>query len=117
MGQIELFQAIIKGKFDFPTSGIMSPAAQSMVSRILVTDPNRRLGSLAKGVKELFREPWFDDLDFKSYRKREIEAPWKPDISDALDCSNFDDYDHLEDKSKIREGRLTAKEQAIFKDI
>lgn len=115
MDQMALFKAIVKGNYDFPNHVRMSPEAKSLLKAMIVTDPSRRLGSLAEGSKGVYRAAWFNDTNFIALREKEIKAPWTPNIKDALDGSNFEDWSHLKDKDKDTYPALSAKEQAIFK--
>jgi len=65
----------------------------------------------------VYRARWFSDMDFVALRNQEIKAPWKPNIKNPLDGSNFEDWSHLKDKDKDTFPPLSAKEQAIFKSF
>lgn len=117
MDQMALFKAIVKGSYDLPSNVKMSAGAKELLKSMLVTDPSRRLGSLAEGSKGIYRAGWFNDIDFVALREKEIPAPWKPDIKDPLDGSNFEDWSHLKDKQAETFPALSAKEQAIFKSF
>jgi serine/threonine protein kinase len=100
MDQITLFRAIVRGSFEFPKSGSMSAEADDSIMRLLVVDPSQRLGSLASGLKDIYRQSWFRDMNFDRLKRKEIRAPWVPKISDPLDTANFENWDHLPDKTR-----------------
>ena len=64
MDQITLFRAIVRGSFEFPKSGSMSAEAEDLIMRLLVVDPSQRLGSLASGLKDIYCQSWFRDMNF-----------------------------------------------------
>lgn len=114
MDQISLFRAIVKGKYKFPKSGVLSNQAEDLVSRILVTDASRRLGSLAGGAKDIFRSLWFKEVDFEALAAKEVKAPWLPKIKDPLDTRNFENWDHLKDKTASKDPPISKRDDAVF---
>jgi hypothetical protein len=38
----------------------------------------KRLGSLAKGGKEITAHPWFEEVDLAKARQKELPAPFLP---------------------------------------
>jgi protein kinase A len=119
MDQITLFKHICKGYLVFPTAVLpsgdrMSVEVEDLIRHLLVTSPSRRMGSLANAEKDIYHHLWFHTLSFNKLVKREIKAPWIPDVKDPLDCSHFDDWDHLEDKTACVYPRLSRDEQRIF---
>ena len=115
--QITLFRHIVKGEFRFPPAGIMSDDVENLIGRFLVSDPSKRLGSLARGIEEIYSHEWFCDWDLAALRRREVPAPWVPEINDPLDKSNFDNWDHLADKTLGHEPILTQAEQKVFENF
>jgi len=114
MDQISLFRAIVKGDFTFPKSGVMSSEAEDLILRMLVVDPSFRLGSLAHGQRDLYRHEWFRGVSFERLKEREYRAPWVPKIKDPLDTANFENWDHLVDKTTKVDPPITPKENKIF---
>jgi len=73
---------------------------------------------LKGGHVDVQKHPWFADIDLKKLLKRELKAPWKPNIKDALDASNFDDYSSMEkEENSGRKPKLSAKEQSVFREF
>ena len=114
MDQITLFRYICKGQFRFPPAGVMSMEVEDLLQRFLVLDPAKRLGSLARGINEIYSHTWYSEIDFTSLRHKEIKAPWVPDIKDLLDTSNFENWDHLEDKTLKKDPPLLERHHKIF---
>lgn len=116
--QMRLFKKIVQGKFAYPASRPVSKAADDLIQRLLQRHQSKRLGNLKGGHIDVQKHPWFSDLDVKKLLKRELRAPWKPQIKDALDSSNFDDYSSMEkEENSGRKPKLSSKEQAVFKEF
>jgi serine/threonine protein kinase len=113
MDELALFKRICKGQFEL--LGYMTYEFRLLMISMLVPDPNRRLGSRAGGWKDIFRSPWFDEVDMRRLLKRELEAPWVPDLKNPLDSSKFDDCSKLEDKMQAKAATITKEQQKIFK--
>jgi serine/threonine protein kinase len=115
MDQKTLFQRILSGKLRaFPDNCSISDHAIDLVGKLLVLDPKKRLGCLARGDLDLRDHPFFSEIDFCKLYRKEIPAPWVPDVKDPLDGSNFNSWEHLENTSKsVKE--LSAEEQQLFK--
>merc|ERR1719464_2071769 len=90
MDQTALFKNICRGKFRYPKG--FTEDAKSIISKILVVRPSRRLGCLAGGHADIINEKWFNDIDFKKLLEKELPAPWVPKIKDPFDTKNFDDW-------------------------
>jgi serum/glucocorticoid-regulated kinase 2 len=57
---------------------------------LLEKDPANRLGS-KNGLEEILAHPWLQSINVSSLVDKQIEAPFKPKLSeDVLDVSNFD---------------------------
>jgi cGMP-dependent protein kinase 1 len=112
MNQMELFSSIVRGKFDPPF--IASQRGKDFVSGLLHTDSTKRLGSLADGEMDIFRHSWFSKIDFKAIRWMKSKAPNIPKIKSALHVSNFENWDHLEDKLNNNYEELTDAQKEIF---
>eukprot|EP00980_Cylindrotheca_fusiformis_P024375 scaffold11809_cov128-Cylindrotheca_fusiformis.AAC.14 len=116
MDQITLFRRICKAQYQFPPAGVMSMEVEDLLQRFFVLDPTKRLGSLSRGINEIHAHLWYDSIDFGALRHKDIKAPWVPRIKNPLDKSNFENWDHLEDKTMKSHATLTPEEQKIFDD-
>jgi hypothetical protein len=47
-------------------------------------------------------------------RQKKYPAPMVPEIKDPLDSSNFDNWEHLEDKTKKQFPPLNREEKKLF---
>jgi cGMP-dependent protein kinase len=69
------------------------PEAVDLVCSLLAGNPMYRLGMLHNGSKDFRNHAWFSNVDWKQVENKEIEAEYKPAVSDQFDCSHFDDED------------------------
>jgi protein kinase A len=112
LDQMALFKSIVQGVYEPPQSG--SREAADIIAKLLVKDPSRRLGSLARGEPEVFEHAWFRDIDLQALRGREIPGPWIPDLDDPLDTSCFEDWSHLADRTASRFPPIHERDAALF---
>jgi len=83
-----MFEKIMKAELTFPPT--MTPYAKDLLSRLLVRDPTKRLGSGERDANELKEHPFFADMDWDALSKGQVAAPWVPTVSGSLDTSQFD---------------------------
>lgn len=74
--------------FEFPPESEVSEEARSLISA-LICDRSERLG--ARGSGDFRKHPFFRGLDWSSLHL--LPPPYRPDVSDATDTSNFDVLD------------------------
>jgi serine/threonine protein kinase len=121
MEQMDLFRSIVKGRYTTigPGKSTISDAATSMLRGLITKDPNQRLGSLAAGEDGILLHPWFVqyDMHMEQLRQKKYTAPTIPTIQNPLDSSNFDNWDHLEDKTKKKFPPLNKEQKKLFQDF
>jgi protein kinase A len=117
MDQMKLFKRIVKVHYKFPDRTSASAEAKDMISKILVLHPSRRLGSFAGGGDDIRNHPWLTSITPSSLLAREVQAPWKPKIKSPTDTSNFDNWDHLQDKMTVKYAPLSKREQQQFDEF
>merc|ERR1712037_1061245 len=65
MDQIQLFRNICKAQFSFPRgvprSRRASPDAELLVKGLLTTTITSRTGSLANGIKDIYKSSWYEN--------------------------------------------------------
>ena len=66
---------IVTGKVHYPRS--MSPAAVSLVTKLLVKDPKKRLGA-GRSIDTIRKHPFFKGLDWVALQEKRVEPPEKP---------------------------------------
>jgi len=67
-----------------------SDNAVDIISKLLLLDPKKRLGSGKNGSEDIKSHPFFDGIDWESLYRKEVEAPFIPNIEDKDDISNID---------------------------
>ncbi|XP_061381176.1 ribosomal protein S6 kinase alpha-4-like isoform X1 [Danaus plexippus] len=87
--QQEITKRIVRCSYPVPND--VSPAVQDFIKKLLVKDPRRRLGGGDDDAEELKRHPFFQDLDWEAVSRREVAAPFVPQLSHAADTCNFAD--------------------------
>ena len=85
---MELFKRIVDGKYEIPNE--VDRRARSVIKKLLVRKPSKRLGCGHGGAQAIKQEPFFAEIDFvERLRTKMIAAPWKPTIRHFVDKSNF----------------------------
>lgn len=77
----------------------VSFASQELIKRLLSREVQTRLGNLKNGTDDIKAAKWFEDFDFEALSRRELKAPWIPNIRSITDTSNFDPFvadDHVD---------------------
>ena len=78
----KLGRLIKKGKIIFPDpirhKIAMSEEMKDIISKLLDKDPSTRLGT--NGYEEIMNHKWFEDIDFDAIMKKEIDAPYIPNL-------------------------------------
>jgi serine/threonine protein kinase len=119
MDQMDLFRSIVKARYVTPTSPPISEEASNIMKGLLTRSSDKRLGSLADGEDGILLHPWFAkyDMDMKELRMKKYTAPVIPSIKNPLDASNFENWDHLDDKTKKIFPPISHEEQYLFENF
>eukprot|EP01017_Pseudomicrothorax_dubius_P002529 TRINITY_DN10110_c0_g1_i1.p1 TRINITY_DN10110_c0_g1~~TRINITY_DN10110_c0_g1_i1.p1 ORF type:complete len:154 (-),score=36.01 TRINITY_DN10110_c0_g1_i1:26-487(-) len=83
----KLYKAILEGKVTYPEK--FSPVAKDLISKLLVTDPDLRLGG--KSASEVKGHEFFAGVNWTKVAQRKQAPPFKPTISSDVDVRNFDE--------------------------
>jgi serine/threonine protein kinase len=84
----QLFQKIKFGTLKYPP--YLSNNAKNLLEGLFRKDPEKRLGGGPSDAEEIKAHPWFEGVDWDSYLRKEIPAPYVPIIKAETDVSNFD---------------------------
>jgi len=76
----EMYMRIMEDDVEIPL--YIPQAVASLMKLMLNRDPNERVQS----IEEVKQHEWFDDVDWESYLKRQVEPEWRLNLVD----SNFD---------------------------
>lgn len=98
MDQTTICRNIVNGKLIFPKDGFgrkgaFDPNCKDIVSKLLVRQPDMRLGNRMGGSDEIFNHPWFKSINFDVYMEKGIRAPWVPPLKNPGDTSHFEGID------------------------
>ena len=77
----------------FFDSQAFPPDARDLIERLLHPNPSLRLGNLKEGPQGIRDHVWYERFNWDRLESKKLEAPYMPPIRDALDTSNFDDYE------------------------
>lgn len=93
----KIFQNIIAADKVLSFPARMDPQHVALVKKLLSVNPAFRLGSLSGGVDDIIKDPFFSTVDWEAIKAQKVPSPYSPPIGDALDTSNFDQYEEEED--------------------
>lgn len=65
----------------------MSKDAKDLIDRLLNRNPEKRLG--AKGVDQIFKHPFFKDVNWDDVTNKKYEPPYKPKLKNIIDLSHI----------------------------
>jgi len=88
--QMAMYDLIRECNLKIASSPPVSAEAKDFIKKMLVKDPKKRLGA-ANDFDEIKKHPWFNDLDWDKLYKKEIEPPFKPQVSGDKWLANFDE--------------------------
>jgi classical protein kinase C beta type len=68
----------------------LSAPSRALLDGFLNRDPSKRLGCGPNGKTDIKRHPFFDRLDWAKLEARQIPPPFKPNIKNPKEATNFD---------------------------
>ena len=107
---MDIYQKILRNRVTYPA--FVSKNAKELVSKLLVSNPVQRLGSLKRGHRDVSGHLFFKPVDWQQLTRKTQKAPYIPKISSPTDTSNFDSY---EDESGEDWRRFNDKNKNVFK--
>lgn len=60
-----------------------------LITKLLEKDKKQRLG-FKSDLDEVICHPWFKEIDMEKLVKKELEPPFRPELKNSFDLSNFD---------------------------
>jgi serine/threonine protein kinase len=81
--ETEIYTRIVRGRYSIPDDTEVSSQCLDLISRLLETDPGKRLG--VNGSQEVLKHEWFADID-----PRAIEPPFVPELKGRDDTDYFE---------------------------
>merc|ERR1711971_1314555 len=82
-GRKAVFDAIQSESPAFPH--YFSAQSKDFISKLLVKEPEARLGMGPGGFDDIKCDPRFHDIDFDELMQRSVAPPWSPQIEGVLD--------------------------------
>lgn len=89
---MKTYNIILKGidAIDFPRR--ISRNAQNLIKKLCRDNPSERLGVGRGGIMETSKHIWFEGFNWSGMNNRTLTPPIIPQVSSAVDASNFDEY-------------------------
>ncbi|XP_005743495.1 cGMP-dependent protein kinase 1-like isoform X2 [Pundamilia nyererei] len=89
---MKTYNVILRGidMIEFPKK--ITKNAASLIKKLCRDNPSERLGNLKNGVKDIQKHKWFEGFNWEGLRKGTLTPPITPDVSSAIDTSNFDSF-------------------------
>jgi protein kinase A len=83
-----IYQKILAGKIYFPK--YFDKNAKALVKKLVTADLSKRYGNLKAGSDDILGHSWFKGLDIKKMEAKEMTPPYKPQVKDDKDMSNYE---------------------------
>lgn len=86
---MQIYSKVMKGinKVPFPPK-CQGPVGE-LIKGLLKKEPSERLPMRPGGVTNLTSHAWYQGFDWDSFKKLELEAPYKPVVKGKKDIANF----------------------------
>lgn len=84
---IELYGRITRGEVDYPAG--LSPQAIDLIKCFLRRDLSERYGNMKYGTEDIFAHPWFAEVVWDQLYRKEVPAPYLPNIAGEGDSSAY----------------------------
>jgi serine/threonine protein kinase len=84
----EMYDLIVHGELYVPE--FVSPTTADLLTKLLVRDPNKRIGTGPDGTKQIKNHAFFKTVDWKALYNRQVQPPFKPAVKGPDDISNVD---------------------------
>jgi len=84
-----IYQKILAGKIYFPK--YFDKNAKTLVKKLLTADLSKRYGNLKAGADDIIKHKWFSTIAWDKMLLKQVPAPYKPQMKNENDVSNFED--------------------------
>lgn len=111
--EASLFVSIAEDDYPAVSSpeATVSADAVDLIAGLLIKDPSQRLGV---SDNDICQHAWLRSMDLAAMRRKQVPAPWVPNVHSVLDAGCFDDWDELDDRITQNHPKLMTKEAALF---
>merc|ERR1712146_132997 len=65
--------------------------AKTLVKKLLTADLSKRYGNLKAGPDDIVKSKWFSSYSWDKLMAKQVPAPYKPQMKNEQDVSNFED--------------------------
>jgi serine/threonine protein kinase len=84
---MKTYEKIVACAVSFPV--YITRQLSDLVSKLLTTQPGRRLGNLKGGIGDIMKHKWFGSFDWAGLDALTIPPPYVPAVSTILNCINI----------------------------
>lgn len=74
----DIFRSIMSGRISFPVGATLE--AKDLILKLLIRDPELRLGAGKNGVERIKKHPFFSKVDFVRLIARKVPSPFIPTL-------------------------------------
>ncbi|KAI9344598.1 kinase-like domain-containing protein [Obelidium mucronatum] len=112
----DILEAIVSDAIEYPTN--MPKETLSLIQGLLKKDARGRLGGGRLDADEVKRHPYFAGVDWDLFMEKKVPPPWRPNIKNERDVSNFD-AEFTKEKPVLTPVNtvLSAANQSKFQDF
>ncbi|KAI3406842.2 YPK2 [Candida oxycetoniae] len=105
-----MYKKILQNPLRFPPF-LENTDAQDLLIKLLQKDPSQRLSD----AQEIKNHPFFKDIDWNKLLNKSYLPPFKPNVENLLDTSNFDqDFTNEKPQDSVVDDFLTESVQKQF---
>ena len=87
---IKVYEKIIKGNVHYLEC--FTPELKSFLRNVLQVNPDKRLGNLAQGAKDIKNHKWFSGTEWEAILGKKKRAPIVPKVNGPGDSNHFPEY-------------------------
>lgn len=87
---MEVYQLILSDDVRYPSH--FSRACSDLISKLLTSNQNKRLGNTKAGISGIIKHKWFSGFDWEGLLNFSMTPPIVPVVQGGDDVSNFDEY-------------------------
>ncbi|XP_039248655.1 protein kinase C-like 1B [Styela clava] len=113
----DLFESIMNDDVLYPVW--LTKNAVNLLEGFMTKNPSKRLGCGMVGEEGIKDQPFFKDMNWTALEQRKVDPPFKPEVKNARDVSNFDpDFTREEPRlTPIAHQSLATVNQADFQNF
>jgi len=84
---MDTYKKILSGRVEF--GPYFNKPESDLIRRLLNIDQSKRIGNLKDGAADVKGHKWFDGFNFDELYACAMQPPYKPEVKDITDSSNF----------------------------